>query len=477
MVSKLLEGTKNKQQGNAPLVLRSSDGLLNRVERLSASVDMISDNLCEEDLLPVKRERQDLRVPVYTYVLNMRGKPLMPTTARKARILLKNGKAKVIRRMPFTIQLNYPTGENRQPISLGIDAGYSKVGFSAVSPEKELIAGELKLRMDMSKKLDDRRMYRRNRRSRLWYRKPRHDHWKKTQPKGWLAPSIRHKLDSHIRLVEKIKQILPITKTIIEVASFDTQKMQNPDISGIEYQQGTLFGYTVRNWLLEKWGHKCAYCKKGDRPLEIEHIIPRANGGSDRIDNLTIACRPCNQKKGDKMPDECSPKLRKRIQQIQKVAVKSFKGATFMTMVRWKMVEQLNCRRTYGDRTKYHRTKVGLSKSHVNDAFIIARGTDQEFSKIYEVKQVRRNNRSIQTNRKGFNRSIRKRRYKYQPNDLVRHNNTPCRVKGVFNYGKWIRLVNSIGKTINTNIKNVELITYGKGLQFKQFNVRNSSPT
>ena len=145
-----------------------------------------------------------------------------------------------------------------------------------------------------------------------------------------------------------------------------------------------------------------------------------------------------------------------------------------MTMVRKQMVDQLNCDYTYGDRTKYHRTKVGLSKSHVNDAFIIARGTDQEFSIVYQVKQVRRNNRCLQKNRKGYAPSIRKQRYPYQPNDLVRYNNTPCRVKGVFNYGKWIRLVTSIGKTINTNIKNVELVTYGKGLQF---NVRNSSPT
>ena len=175
---------------------------------------------------------------------------------------MKKRKASVIRRIPFTIQLNYPTAEFKQKITLGIDAGYSKIGFSAITKKIELISGEVSLRPDISKKLSTRRMYRCNRRSRLWYRKPRFNNRKKSKPKGWLAPSIKHKLDSHIRLVETIKKLLPITRTIIEVASFDTQKMQNPNIQGVEYQQGTLFGYTIRNYLLEKWDHRCVYCRK-----------------------------------------------------------------------------------------------------------------------------------------------------------------------------------------------------------------------
>ena len=137
-----------------------------------------------------------------------------------------------------------------------------------------------------------------------------------------------------------------------------------------------------------------------------------------------------------------------------------------MTMMRKQLVERLNCHHTHGDRTKYHRTKIGLSKSHVNDAFVIAGGKKHPRSQFFNVKQIRRNNRSIQTNRKGFKPSIRKRRYSYQPNDLVRFDNCLYRVKGVFNYGTWIRLINAAGKTINSTITNVELIKYGKGLQF-----------
>lgn len=476
MQSKLSEKLKNTPRDTSLVPCSVNDGLNKEFLQRSLSDHRIvlSDNLGEENLLHSNMERQPLRVAVY--VLNMRGQPLMPTTPKRARLLLKEKKAKVVQRSPFTIQLKYATGETKQPITLGIDAGYSKIGFSAVTDKRELIAGEVSLRQDVSKKLTERRMYRRTRRGKLWYRQPRFENRKASKPKGWMAPSIKHKLDSHIRLVEKISKLLPISRSIIEVASFDIQKMQNPDISGIEYQQGTLFGYTVRNYLLEKYQHRCAYCKKANIPLEIEHVIPKSRGGTDRMDNLTIACQCCNLEKSNKLASECSPKLRKQIIAIKKRASQSFKAATFMTMVRWKMVEQLDCQYTYGDRTKYDRTKIGLPKSHVNDAFVIASGGKQQRITSFDVKQIRRNNRCIQINRKGFKPSIRRQRYMYQPNDLVRHNNSLCRVKGVFNYGKWIRLVNSVGKTgkkINSNIKNVELIKYGKGMQF----IVNSSTT
>ncbi|MHA1967369.1 MAG: RNA-guided endonuclease IscB [Candidatus Hodarchaeales archaeon] len=472
MESKLSVKLKNVPMDTSLVCSSTNDGL-NREKTLSDHRIVLADNSGEENLLHSNMERHLSRLDVKIFVLNMRGQPLMPTTPRKARILLKEKKAKVIRRTPFTIQLNYPTAEFKQRIALGVDAGYSKVGFSAITNLQELLAGELTLRKDVSKKLDDRRMYRRKRRSKLWYRKTRFNNRKASKPKGWLAPSIQHKLDSHFRLVKIIKSLLPITKVIVEVASFEIQKMENPDISGIEYQQGTLFGYTVRNYLLEKYRYQCAYCKKANIPLEIEHIIPKSRGGTNRVDNLTVACHCCNLKKGNKLASECSPRLRKQITVIKKRACKSFKAATFMNMVRWKMVEQLDCQYTYGDRTKYGRMKIGLSKSHVNDAFVIAGGNKQQLTKYFDAKQSRRNNRSIQTNRKGFKPSIRKQRYLYQPNDLIRHNNSLCRVKGVFNYGKWIRLVNSVGKTINSNIKDVELIKYGKGIQF----IVNSSTT
>ncbi|NMG83710.1 MAG: HNH endonuclease, partial [Methanosarcinales archaeon] len=226
------------------------------------------------------------------FVINKNGTPLMPCKPAKARHLLKAGNATVVQQTPLTIRLLWDCEEETQDITLGIDAGYTHVGFSAVSENEELIAGELTLRSNIKTLLEKRSNYRRTRRSRLWHREPRFSN--RGIPKGWLAPSIKHKLDSHIKLIEKIKKLLPITKIVIEVAPFDAQKMQNPEISGIDYQQGELQGYEVREYLLEKFNRKCAYCGKKDVPLEIEHIIPKSRGGSDRVSNLTIACHECN---------------------------------------------------------------------------------------------------------------------------------------------------------------------------------------
>ncbi len=166
MESKLSAKLKNVPTDTSLVCSSTNDGL-NREETLSDHHIVLADNLGEENLHPVKRERHLSRLDVKIFVLNMRGQPLMPTTPRKARVLLKEKNAKVIRRTLFIIQLNYPTAEFKQPIALGIDAGYSKVGFSAITNLQELLAGELALRKDVSKKLDDRRMYRRKRRSKL----------------------------------------------------------------------------------------------------------------------------------------------------------------------------------------------------------------------------------------------------------------------------------------------------------------------
>ena len=228
---------------------------------------------------------------------------------------------------------------------LGIDAGYAHIGYSAITEKKELISGEVELRKDISKKLTERKMYRRTRRSRRWHREPRFDNRKRED--DWLAPSIKHKLNSHLKLIGKIKEILPITKTIIEVASFDTQKMQNPEISGVEYQQGELQGYEVREYLLEKWGRKCAYCGKTGVPLEVEHITPRSKGGSNKISNLTISCHECNQKKGNKTAEEFGHP------EVQKKSKKTLKATAFMNVVKQRIVNALKCKWTYG----YHKTQ------------------------------------------------------------------------------------------------------------------------
>jgi len=347
-----------------------------------ASLKTLSNN--SEERLHSGKSGQDVRVPV----LNMRGEPLMPTTPRKARKLLEQGKAKVIHRTPFTIQLTYATGESKQDITLGIDPGYSNIGYSAVTKDKELTAGEVELRNNIKKLIEKRVSYRRTRRGRLWHREPRFNN--RGINDGWFAPSIQHKLDSHIKLIERLKNILPITRIVVEVASFDQQKMQNPEISGVEYQQGELQGYEVREYLLEKWQRKCAYCGKTDVPLEIEHIIPKSRGGSNRVSNLTIACHACNQAKGNQTAEEFGyPK-------IQAKAKKTLKAAAFMNIVRKKLIDILACDQTYGYITKHDRIKLGLEKSHINDAFVIAHGTEQVRSEYtYISKQVRRQNRSL----------------------------------------------------------------------------------
>ncbi|MFX1254091.1 MAG: RNA-guided endonuclease IscB [Promethearchaeota archaeon] len=421
----------------------------------------------------------------FVYVLNRRGQPLMPTTPRKARLLLQQGKAEVVHRSPFTIQLMYTTGETKQNIELGLDPGYKKTGLSARTEDnREVLAAEITLRADVSKKLTERRMYRRTRRSRKWYRKPRFKNRRRKE--GWLAPSIQHKLDGHKRLVEIVKEILPVTRITVEVARFDTQKMVNPEIYGVEYQQGTLQGYRVREYLLEKWRCKCAYCGRTDVPLEVEHVIPKKSRqgekqGTDRVDNLTIACKRCNKDKSNLQPQEWLKKLeqsqRKHDQQraqglrnVLKNVKRSIRAAPFMNVLRKDLAKELNAAITYGYMTKYQRIQEGLEKTHVNDAFIIAGGNAQgQRSQAYQVVQIRRNNRSVQTNRKSFKRSIRRQRYKLRPYDLVKHakDNRHYRVKGMFNYGTWTRLQDILtGKVLNTSLKNIQLVQYGKGMSF-----------
>jgi hypothetical protein len=231
------------------------------------------------------------------YVLNMRGQPLMPTTPRKARILLKEDKAKVVKRTPFTIQLNYATGETKQEIALSVDSGFENIGLSAITDKKEVYSAEVKLRTDIVKLNSERRQYRRARRNRkTWYRPPRFLNRKK--PEGWLAPSIQHKLDSHIKLINKVKQLLPITKIIIEVAAFDIQKIKNHEISGTEYQNGVQKdSWNTREYVLHRDNHTCQACKgkSKDPILETHHIVSRQIGG-DAPDNLLTLCQTCHEK-------------------------------------------------------------------------------------------------------------------------------------------------------------------------------------
>lgn len=232
------------------------------------------------------------------YVLNKEGKPLMPTKRhRKVRLWLNNNEAKVVRRKPFTIQLLFDTTEYVQDITRGVDSGYSHIGISAISEKEELFSADIKLIDGIVERNEERKSYRKTRRNRLRHRKPRFDNRKRD--KGWLAPSIQHKLDSHIRILGLVDKILPIKKTIVEVANFDTQKIMKPNIKGLEYQEGVQKDhYNLREYILYRDSHKCqnANCKNKDKnPIFVlHHIDYRSNGGSDAPWNLITLCTKCH---------------------------------------------------------------------------------------------------------------------------------------------------------------------------------------
>ena len=384
-----LEGRNTYTPTDIPHIRGNCGLALNREETLSVSGLKTLSNLSDAALTATGQSGRDLRVPV-VYVLNMRGHPLMPTTPRKTRILLQEGKAKVIRRTPFTIQLTSATGETKQEIVLGIDSGYEYVGLSAITEKKELYSAEVKLRTDLVKLNSERRQYRRTRRGRnTRYRQPRFDNRKK--PEGWLAPSIQHKLDSHIKLINKVKELLPISRIDIEVAAFDIQKIKNPDISGTDYQNGVQKdSWNVREYILHRDNHTCQAChsKSKDPILETHHLISRQVGG-DAPDNLLTLCQTCHEKvsKGKLKLDIKLPA--------------GFKPETFMSIVRWKLVNMLRkagniVTHTYGYITKSIRIAMGLEKSHNTDAFVIAGGTMQERNPItFIIKQVRKCNRKL----------------------------------------------------------------------------------
>ncbi len=308
----------------------------------------------------------------------------MPCTSSKARKLLKEGKAKVVQRTPFTIQLAIVTGETLQLITLGVDSGYVHIGLSAISEKEELFSTDVQLRNDIVKLNSERSMYRRNRRGRKTrYRKARF--LNRRIPKNWLAPSIQHKLDSHKKIIAKVKEILPISEVIIEIAAFDIQKIKNPIVKGKGYQNGDQKDFwNVREYVLYRDGHKCQApkCNHKDPILNVHHIESRQVGG-DRPNNLITLCETCHKKHHKGLID------------IKVKASKGFKAETFMSIVRWGLVAETKSIPTFGYITKKRRIELELEKSHVNDAFVIARGDKQKRHESFSIKQVRKCNRKL----------------------------------------------------------------------------------
>ena len=397
------------------------------------------------------------------YVLNQRKEPLMPTTPRKARLLLKEGKAKVVKREPFTIQLLYATGEAKQDIILGVDAGSKKIGLSATTDKQELFSAELELRNDIVDLLSTRRQNRRTRRSRLRYRKPRFLNRVSRKKKGWLAPSIEHKINTHLHIINKLHQILSITKIIVEVASFDIQKIKNPDVSGKEYQQGEQLGFwNIREYVLWRDGHKCQG-KKGckNKILNVHHIESRKIGG-DSPGNLITLCEECHT-------DYHNGKLKLNLKRNQ-----SFRDAAFMGIVRWAFYNKLkeifpDVKMTYGYITKNTRIQNNLPKEHRIDALCISGNpTVKRLDCWYYIKKVRNQNRQLHKNtilKGGYRKANKAQKYVfgYQLFDKVKYKNQECFIFGRRSSGSFdVRKLDGTKLSAGVTYKKLELIEKAK---------------
>lgn len=327
------------------------------------------------------------------YVLNIDGHPLMPTEmCGKVRRLLKSNKAKVVKRCPFTIQLMYKSMTYTQNVSLGIDAGSKHIGVSATTVDKELYSADVELRNDIVNLLSTRREARRARRNRKTrYRKPRFNN--RTRSDGWIAPSVKNKIDAHLKVVGDVFKILPIAKIVVEVASFDIQKIKNPDISGTEYQQGEQTNFwNIRGYVLFRDGHTCQCCKgkSKDQILNVHHIESRKTGG-DAPNNLITLCKSCHT--GYHRGTVKLPQTIKRGM--------SFRDATFMGVMRWAFYNRLkeiypNVSLTYGYITKSIRIENNLPKEHYIDARCISGNPlSKPLGYVYYQKKVRCHNRQI----------------------------------------------------------------------------------
>jgi hypothetical protein len=413
---------------NTSLVRSNCDYELNKDQSLSVHNLKTFDNNIEVNQRLTNNQSLQLKV----FVLNFEGKPLMPTKCSRARKMLINGKAKVIKRIPFTIQLLKTTGETKQEINLGIDTGFGNIGFSAVSEKEELISGVLKLDPKTKDRLDEKRMYRKFKRSRHhWYRKPRFLNRKIKE--GGLPPSIQRRYDTHINLINRIKKLLPISNIIIEVAKFDIQKLQNPGILGKEYQEGKLYQLDKISYLRNIQNNKCLFCNKEFKLGEAKSTHHKFQHGDfrrkDTADGLILLHKVCHER--------LHQNSQEKIFQNNKVV--QYKQSTFMSIINKKFYKDIpDLKITFGNVTSLKREELGLEKSHTNDAFIISGGINQVRRKEFEIIQKHRNNRKLQTNRKGFKPSIRRKRYKIQPKDLVMIDNKWIGCNGCSNYGKQI---------------------------------------
>lgn len=322
------------------------------------------------------------------FVLDRSGKALMPCSEKRARLLLARGRARVHRVLPFVIRLidRRVADCERQSLQLKLDPGSKVTGLALVRPLAQIDTrtGEVTQEVvvinlfelvhrgrQISEALTARRAMRRRRRGNLRYRAPRF--LNRTKPTGWLAPSLQHRVDTVLAWVTRLQRWAPIASVTQELVRFDMQQLENPEISGVEYQQGTLAGYEVREYLLEKWGRACCYCGAKDTPLNIEHVMPKAKGGTNRVSNLAIACIDCNTKKGAMPVEVFLAKDPKRLAAIRAQLKRPLKDAAAVNATRWALFNALKAAglsvtTASGGQTKFNRHGLSVPKTHALDA-------------------------------------------------------------------------------------------------------------
>ena len=314
------------------------------------------------------------------FVIDKHKKPLMPCTERRARLLLERGRAVIHRKYPFTIRIKDRIGGEMQPVRVKIDPGSKKTGMALVINEgtnqtpKILDLLELEHRgKQISEALTKRRGYRRRRRNaNLRYRAPRFDN-RGGDRAGWLPPSLQHRIDTTMSWTNRLRKLCPVSGAAIERVRFDMQVIESPEISGVGYQQGTLAGFEVREYILQRDDRHCAYCGRTDVPLNLDHVIPRARGGSNRPSNLVLACIACNEEKGARPIEEFLAGDPKRLAAIKAQLKRPLKDAAAVNATRWALWEALQdtalpVEASSGGRTKFNRSRLGIPKTHALDA-------------------------------------------------------------------------------------------------------------
>lgn len=324
----------------------------------------------------------------------------MPCKPRKARILLKEKKAKIVSYEPFTIQLLYGSSGYKQEVTIGVDTGAKNIGVAIKTENKVIAKGEIELRDDIKSNLDTRRQYRRSRRNRKTrYRQARFNNRKK--PDGWLPPSIQARINHTFKWIDKFLNLLPSPKLIIEVGKFDVQKMQNPSIEGTEYQEGNTYGYyDVRYYVFARDNYTCQVCKGKNKILQTHHIIYKSKGGSDRADNLITVCTDCHTHENHQKGGIFYKWM------LEGKKLPNYRETPFMNIIRKRIfLKYPNAKIVYGSYTTVKRKELGLDKTHYNDALAITgikKGFIDEVN-TFKIKRFRKKKRSLHeaTPRKG----------------------------------------------------------------------------